>query len=60
MGEGEDVTGEGGQKECRLGLARGEEEEEEGVTLLALAGLLDRPWWTPRHPSSPPGLPKPF
>lgn len=68
MGDDEDVTEEGGQNECRLGwpieLVRDceeeEEEEEEGVRLLALAALLDRPWWTPIHPSKPTGLPNPF
>lgn len=45
MGDGEEATGEGGQKDCRLGwvleLERDSEEgEEEGVMLLLTLPLL--------------------
>lgn len=49
MGEGEDATGEGGQKACRLGwevvLARdwGEGEEEGAMLLLTALPLLLMP-----------------
>lgn len=69
MGDGEEATGEGGQKDCRPGweveLERDREDgEEEGVMALplllvplALALLLASP---PIVPSIPTGLTKPF
>lgn len=76
MGDGEEATGVGGQKDCRPGwiveLERDcEEGEEEGVTLLlttlpllllppTLALFLVSPWGAPIVPSIPTGLTKPF
>lgn len=75
MGEGEEATGDGGQKVPGWTVVLGrdcEDGEEEGVTLLlaalpllllmppTLALFFASPWGAPMVPSIPTGLTKPF